>query len=319
MKNCLGLLSLAALLVAAGCDDGADGVGGDANGASNAGGDTANGAGNVGGESAGGDNAGGNGTGGNDDLDWQTIIDGDWSLDPFSENTSDLHTVVIAEDLYIGAIRPIAPQGTHHTVLAIGDLGAGNVVYASGVGTNAIVFPPGVGLKVAAGESLILQLHLFNPSGEPITGNSGIQIVEIAPEDVEYEADLLLPGPTDLSIPPNQTSTATGSCTVGSTQSFFAIIPHMHQLGTHLKTTVTIGGETTTLYDDAYSFNDQAFVPFTTITLNQGDTIDTECTFNNTTAMTVGWGESSNTEMCFSIMYRYPKVDDGGFFSFCDN
>jgi hypothetical protein len=93
----------------------------------------------------------------------------------------------------------------------------------------------------------------------------------------------------------------------------------MHQLGTHLKTTATIGGETTVLHDDAYSFNDQAFIPFETITLDAGDTLTTECTWNNTTSSTVTWGESSTTEMCFSIMYRYPKVSSADPFAFCEN
>ena len=51
------------------------------------------------------------------------------------------------------------------------------------------------------------------------------------------------------------------------------------------------------------------------ITLNPGDTIDTECTWNNTTPLTIGWGESSTTEMCFSILYRYPAQADQGFCS----
>lgn len=303
----LAQLTLAALLAAAGCGDDTDGAGGDANGGAAAG------AGDVGGQGTGASNAGGAGAGGGASLDWQALMEADWSLEPFSEETSDVHTITVDEDIYIGAIRPIAPPGTHHTLLGINNLNMGNIIYASGVGTNAIIFPEGVGLKLAAGETLVLQLHLFNPSGEPISGKSGIEIVEIAPENVEQEADLYLPGPFDLAIPPNQEFTQTSTCNVQAPMNIFAVFPHMHQLGTHFKTTLVVDGETSVLHDDAYSFSEQAFIQFNPIALSPGDEIITECTWNNTTAGTVGWGESSTTEMCFSILYRYPKITDAGF------
>jgi hypothetical protein len=254
--------------------------------------------------------SGGSGVGG--ELAWSPIITADWALSPGSEKTSDIHTVQLDQDIYIGAIRPIAPVGTHHTLLAIEDINTG-IIYASGVNTNAIVFPPGVGLKVLAGQTLILQLHLFNPSGEELTGSSGIEVVEVAPSDVEQEADLFLPGPFELTLPPNQETTISSTCTVGVPQNIFAIFPHMHQLGTHFKATLSVGGEESVLHDDDYQFDHQAFIPFDPLALAPGDSITTQCTWNNTKSVSVGWGESSELEMCFSIMYRYPAQDGSEF------
>ena len=203
-------------------------------------------------------------------------------------------------------------MGTHHTVLAINDLGAGNIIYASGVGTNAIEFPKGVGLKIAAGQTLVLQLHVFNVASEAISGTSGVEIIEVKPEDVEQEADLFLPGPFGFTIPPNQEITHSGTCTLDAAQSLFAIFPHMHQLGRHFKTTLTVGGAEVVLHDDDYTFDHQAFIPFEPIALSAGDTIETECTWQNTTPDTVGWGESSTSEMCFSILYRFPAQSGNG-------
>lgn len=255
--------------------------------------------------------AGGSGGGGSS-AEWTPIVTADWQLDPGSEKTSDIHLLKIEKDIYIGAIRPIAPVGTHHTVLAKGNLGASNIIYASGVGTNALVFPEGVGLKLTAGETLVLQLHLFNPSGEVLTGKSGIEIIEVDPAAVQNEADLFLPGPVDFSIPPNQEYSHTGTCTASVKQNIFAIFPHMHQLGTHFKTTLKVGGKDQVLHDDSYAFDHQAFLSFDTIALEPGDSITTECTWKNSTTQTIGWGESSTTEMCFSILYRYPAQGDGG-------
>jgi hypothetical protein len=254
--------------------------------------------------------SGGSGVGG--ELAWSPIITADWSLAPGTEKTSDVHTIVLDHDVYIGAIRPIAPVGTHHTVLALDDLST-DIIYASGVNTNAIIFPPGVGLKIAAGQTLILQLHLFNPSGEQLTGTSGIEVVEVEPSEVEQEADLFLPGPLDFALEPNQETSVSSTCTLGVPQSVFAIFPHMHQLGTHFKATLTVGGTESVLHDDDYQFDHQAFIPFDPVALDQGDSITTQCTWNNTKSVPVGWGESSESEMCFSIMYRYPAQNGSEF------
>jgi hypothetical protein len=245
--------------------------------------------------------------------DWTAIITADWNLASGSELTSDIHTITLDRDIYVGAIRPIAPPGTHHTLLAKGGLSVGNTIYASGVGTNPLVFPPGVGLKLTAGTQLVLQLHLFNVSDSPLGGTSGIEVIEVPPEDIVNEADLFLPGPVNLAIPANQEHTQTGTCTVSTPQTIFALFPHMHQLGTHFKTSLVVAGQEQVIHDDAYTFDHQAFLSFEPLALNPGDTITSECTWMNTTPDMVFWGESSTTEMCFSILYRYPVQDDGGF------
>ncbi|NUO53843.1 MAG: hypothetical protein HOV80_33790, partial [Polyangiaceae bacterium] len=239
----IGVVSILALLACDG-DESAAGGGGAGEGAGSAGGNAAQGG------------------GGGSNLDWQALMTADWQLGPGEELTSDIHTLTLDRDIFVGAIRPIAPKGTHHTVLANGPQIMANIIYASGVGTNALEFPPGVGLKLHKGDTLVLQLHLFNTAFEPLSGTSGIEIVEIAPENVEQEADIFLPGPLDLNISPNQVTTQTGVCDINSEQTVFAVFPHMHQLGTHFKTTLTVGGTDTVLHDGDYDFNHQAFIPF---------------------------------------------------------
>ncbi len=271
--------------------------------------------------------AGGDGSGGGDGGEaaagggsttsgWVPLITGSWELAEFDEITSDLHFVTLDRDIYVGAIRPISPPGTHHTVLALGSLGT-SFLYASGVGTNELSFPAGVGLKLHAGDTLVLQLHVFNPAGEPLAGTSGIEVIEVSEADVQEVAELFLPGPTDLQIGPNQMTTQSGTCTVQAPTHVFALFPHMHQLGKRLKTTLTIAGEQTVLYDEPYEFAHQPFVGFEPIAMAAGDTVTTECTWENTTAELVGWGESSNAEMCFSIMYRYPATGSSSVGGFC--
>lgn len=238
---------------------------------------------------------------------WSTLIDKSWSLAPQGENTNDLQIITLDRDIYVGGIRPIAPLGTHHTLLFRGLTGT-NAIYASGIGTTELVFPEGKGFKLTKGTVLGLQLHVYNTSDDALTGLSGVEVIEVDPSAVSEEVDMFLPGPKDgnLVIPPG-VSTQAGTCMVNAPQTLFALFPHMHQWGVHLKTTLTVGGVDQVLHDDTYTFEHQYVEKFAPIVLSPGDKIKTECTYNNTTGATLNYGESSNTEMCYSILYRYPK------------
>jgi hypothetical protein len=249
-----------------------------------------------------------------DQAGWQPLITKTWTLAPGQEKTSDLQIENLDRDFVVGGIRPISPIGTHHTLLYRGIVDT-NMIYASGVGTNELVFPDGVGFKLEAGTVLGLQLHIYNTSDEPLTGVSGIEVLLVDPANVVEEVDLFLPGPRDLSLPPNETTTRSGRCTLTAPQRVFALFPHMHQYGTHFKTELKIGGASKVLSDGPYSFEHQEVLSFAPIAMDAGDTITTTCTWNNTSSSVVTYGESSTTEMCYSIMYRYPRQAD----EFCVN
>ena len=257
--------------------------------------------GNDGGSPSGSPDAPGGGVG-----TWTTLIQKGWTLPPGGENTSDLQIETIDHTMVIGGIRPLAPTGTHHTLLFKG-LSGTNAIYASGVGTNELMFPPGKAMKIDAGTALGLQLHIYNTSDTMLSGTSGIEVLEVDPATVTDEVDMFLPGPKNLSIAPNQTTTKTGTCTVTTPYTLIALFPHMHQLGTHFKTTIHTAAGDRVIHDGAYNFEHQAVIPLDSIKLNTGDTITTECTWTNNTAATVTYGESSTTEMCYSILYRYPR------------
>jgi len=245
---------------------------------------------------------------------WQPLIQKGWTLTPGGEKTSDVQLDSLDHDVVIGGLRPLAPVGTHHTLLFKGASGT-NMIYASGVGTNELMFPAGKALRIPAGTLLGLQLHIFNQSDEMLTGTSGIEMLEVDPATVTDEIDMFLPGPQNLSLPPGQPTTIRGTCTVKTAYQVFALFPHMHQLGTHLKTTLTVGGVERVINDAPYNFEHQAILSFEPIQLNPGDKVTTECTWMNTGSQTVTYGESSTTEMCYSILYRFPRGTD----EFCVN
>jgi hypothetical protein len=244
-----------------------------------------------------------------------------WNLPAGGEDPQRCGDLMLTEDIFVAAIRPVHPTGTHHTTLSVTSaatectsaalLGDG-IIYAAGVGSEVLRMPAGVAMKLPAGRVLRLGLHLYNVSDQPLSGVSGIEVIRVAAEDVEQEAELMLSGPVRFMIEPGR-QTVSHTCTVTEAQTVFALFPHMHQLGVHLKTTVMSAGQPRVIHDDEYTFEEQYQIALDPFPLAVGDRIVTECTYENMTGRTVGFGESSDTEMCFSILFRYPATGN----SFC--
>jgi hypothetical protein len=248
---------------------------------------------------------------------WTRIIEGSWTLGPGEEDTRGCFKKELTEDIYVQAIRPVSPRGTHHTLLTLGDgkiectsAVAQGLIYAAGIGSTGLDLPPGVAIKLPKGKFLNLGLHIYNTTNDTLAGTSAMEIVIIPKAEVKYESEALLAGPITLNIPPGKQTVVSGDCNLTQDQSMFALFPHMHQWGTHIKTTVTAGGVPNVIHDADYSFLEQYQLPLDPILeLHAGDKITTECTYDNTTDKAITFGESSDTEMCFSVLFRYPAQD----------
>lgn len=253
------------------------------------------------------------------------LLEGDWSLPSGGEGYFCVYATLPA-DVDIKAFRPLAPNGTHHTVLTkyVGTTPADGVypcnvstngmtmVYGSGVGAPDFSFPAGIGLHMVKGTRLLLNLHLYNATDQPLNGRSGVSYLPATAGELQHFAELVLAGPTiGLSIPQGQ-STQSGTCQISRISSqpiqVFALSQHMHKLGTHMKSTVTRSGSPDiVLQDIPYDFESQSFHHTEALVeLRSGDTLTTYCTYNNTTPAAVGFGESSDDEMCFTDLFYYP-------------
>jgi len=260
-------------------------------------------------------------------ADFTRLIGGSWSLAAGQADTYRCVRLTIAAETYITNIVAQAPQGTHHTVLSISSSGTAGpdgeyacdvgeigtrMLYASGVGTSPLDFPTGVGLKIPAGTQLHLNLHLFNASDNPLSGESAIYVKSpaTAPPTI---AEMVFAGAFLINLPPGaQPRNVSGGCTVATPYTLFAVWPHMHQIATHQKVELTRGATTTVLHDLDYNFAEQTYYLKTPeVQVQANDQIRVTCTYVNTTGTTVRFGDSSNAEMCFSGFYRYPALNDG--------
>ena len=250
---------------------------------------------------------------------WTVLAQTDWTLQPHTETYLCVR-VTVARDVYVGGFDPIAPLGTHHSVLGIsrGTTPDGvstcsglfiepSIMFGSGVGTQPLELPAGVGTKIGKGQQVVLNLHLYNTGDAPLSGTSGVRVKEMDAAAVVNEADAMLVGPVGFTVATGL-STVNGRCTLLRNQTIFAVAPHMHKLGRHMS--AQIGA--TMLMDRDYTFDEQTFSTID-VQVSALEKIQTVCTYENEGAP-VGFGESTDDEMCFLIVYRYPA---GGQFSVC--
>lgn len=255
---------------------------------------------------------------------WAWLVKADWQLAAGAEGYRCVRFTA-PEDVYITSIWPAAPLGTHHTTLEVGDGSGAEGVTAcgpaqsngrrlagAGVGTAAFSFPEGAAIKIAKGEQLFMNLHLFNVGDEPLTGTSGMRVKTTKAVDADHQAEIVMAGPLSLAIPPGR-STAKSDCTLPRDVTLFGVGPHMHQLGSYIKVTAhsSIVGDRVIL-DDDYDFTHQLFYPIDEIPLAAGDKVSVECTYANDSTQTVHWGNSTRDEMCFGILGVYPAEGVSG-------
>lgn len=253
---------------------------------------------------------------------WKTLITGRWRLEPGTEGYYCAR-FRMPETITVKQFRAIAPTGTHHTLLTIADEadmepdgvgpceansnGPRNVL-GTGAGPSDLELPDGVGMALAQGEQLLLNLHLFNVSDQPLTGLSGTLVRLIEASEIEHMAEETLAGPIMLDIPVGGPHVQSGECTISHDVTLFAVGPHMHQIGTHLKAVAhsSVVGEVL-LHDGPYDFeNQEVHYLDEQVPLKKGDKVRVECTYDNTTGQPVKFGNSSLSEMCFAGLYRYP-------------
>jgi hypothetical protein len=171
------------------------------------------------------------------------------------------------------------------------------------------ILPKDVGMDLGGGDFL-LEVHYSN-TGPATTDTSGVDICSTS-QLRPVSAGLFWLGTMDIDIPAAGTGTAQSHCTPQIQEPLHILRswPHMHRLGRHLTTTVVRAGSGATepVIDVPFDFNyqNQYDTPFV---VNPGDRLDTTCTYDNRTgASSVGFGESTSSEMCFDFTVAYPDT-----------
>ncbi len=173
----------------------------------------------------------------------------------------------------------------------------------------AFKMPDEAGFPMDATTHYYVQVHYNNIQGlSGESDSSGFDLCSTT-QTRPNAADMVAFGTLDITLPPDQSTSRDCSYTwpaaAGQVHAI-AAFPHMHKLGTSIWTKQNPATGAVDLgKNDPWNFNNQPFIPISA-TLNPGDTIETRCDWDNTTASTVNFGEYTEDEMCFSFTMYYP-------------
>jgi hypothetical protein len=236
---------------------------------------------------------------------------------PRIDNTKIVHHVVLFE-----ADAPYSTTPTHCS--ASGSL-QWRMVMGWAPGGKGLELPPEAGFPLktdGAGKThYVVQMHYSNPLalvGQ--TDTSGFDLCTAPPRT--YEADVLAFGTQQIDMKAGVVNYEKVCSIVVPAQlaglHLIAAMPHMHKLGTAMKTELLLGGPSGASSDLGtiadWNFNSQAWIDIkgapgeTGIVTKANDVIKTRCAWANTTGSAVKFGENTADEMCYSFTVYYPKV-----------
>ncbi|MEM1033650.1 MAG: peptidylglycine alpha-amidating monooxygenase [Myxococcota bacterium] len=195
---------------------------------------------------------------------------------------------------------------------------AWKLLYAWGPGTPPHALPDAAGFPMEANETthFVLQVHYNNLNGlQGETDQSGIDLCTTT--DLRtHDADIMAFGSTNFSgiLPMARTRL---DCEIALPSALDSLLPlnifqawpHMHTVGQELYGWIDgPSGERRMVDVPNYDFEYQITYP-TEVQLQPGDTVHTQCVWNNNTPIQRSFGEGTNDEMCFNFVSYYPRIE----------
>ncbi|MFT3927750.1 MAG: hypothetical protein QM778_34805 [Myxococcales bacterium] len=197
--------------------------------------------------------------------------------------------------------------------------------------------PADIGLQMPT-SGLILELHYYNQSGAAKPDHSGVKLCTAKKNARKNTASISFTGTEGICLQPQASYTdanpyrdstggsggkSRGLCDPNDSGDIhmFRLWPHMHKLGTHMKVTLhrkdpnsAFGGVTDyVVYDGDFDFALQTTHKFRwngqevdELILKSGDTMTTECWYENDTNDKVTFGERTQNEMCYGFVWAWP-------------
>ena len=228
----------------------------------------------------------------------------------------------------------LPPVGTHHWSLTVGTGTAMSGIYdcarvppgggggpqgggggvggitlgIGGPGADAVTFPTGAALVVAAHSVLTLQLHLLNAGDAAI--ETAVPRIELAgtPDATGFQqVGMLVAASNMIDLEPRtfDVHVHAGCAASQSLDHVFAGYLHAHTRARALS--VDVGGARA-LEANPWNFEAQQIYSLST-SVAAGTQVDLDCTYDNPGDTTIVGGQLSTDEMCVGLLYFYPASE----------
>jgi hypothetical protein len=220
------------------------------------------------------------------------------------DNTTIAHHMLLLESPSPVSSTPFACDS--------GMSAAWRMVYGWAPGSQPLALPAEAGFPLEGSKHYVVQMHYNNARAlEGETDASGLDLcttAELRPND----ADIMAFGTLRFNIPARGKLTRNCSVEVPPAfagKTFFAAMPHMHNHGTSIATTLERGNDKIDMGTvPQWDFNTQYWLPITGATARAGDKIRTICSWENKTNDAVQYGSGTADEMCYSFTMYYPRI-----------
>lgn len=256
-------------------------------------------------------------------LPWSSLVSRSWTLPAGSEGFRCTR-IAVPSDLYLTGFKVDSP-GVARGLVTVSDTQSpmgdydcspnsidSHLIYAFGIGTDAISFPAGVGVHVKAGQTINLYLDTYNSQSVPTTQTASIFAQMAIAAAVLVQAEMVMTGSFSISIPNDGLPhTANGGCAAPSNWHVFAMLPLMGVVATHQEVQFNHSSVDQVLLDsdfDRLHAQFKALDPALNVQAN--DFLETTCTYVNNTPMPFTFGDGIDAESCFTGMYLYSDTTD---------
>jgi hypothetical protein len=172
-------------------------------------------------------------------------------------------------------------------------------------GGEATALADGVSIVIPdTAQSLFIEMHLYRRAAGASRASVEFLASATPPAHLARWVDDIAEVP---SLPPHTMATATASCRFGGPVHVVGSWPHMHRLGAHFEGTIVRANGTreALLTVPTWDFDHQPLYAVDA-SLADGDAIETACSWDNTTDLTVLPGPFSGDEMCNQGLVVWP-------------
>ncbi len=185
------------------------------------------------------------------------------------------------------------------------------------------VLPPNVAFKFKAGDYLLLNFHMLNPSADAVDVCYKANLTSVPDSQVTIEAGTIFWYNSFITVPANGTSTARMACPITKDISLASAVSHAHMRLVNYTANLVSGDPTlssTTMVQNLYTGTNWDLPPTrvfgtngdgggtaTPLSLHAGQWIDYECNYKNNEARNVAQGFQTTDEMCMFVGVYWPR------------
>ena len=159
-------------------------------------------------------------------------------------------------------------------------------------------YPPGVAMRIPADAGFDINAHYVNRSSEIIQGEIYANLHTVDSSQVEHVAERLFMNNVDINLPPNATTTLNKTFVVDKKVQIFQLFSHAHEHMTEFRGFIDGGPRDGELVYIAYDWEHPPILELNpTLTLEAGQGLRLQATYNNDTNSTINFGFLSSDEM----------------------